>query len=101
MGERVPYQAGEYGPEQRKEKIAAVRLLVGLVVASKHHVRMEYGTDYEDLRAVVPHQLLARFKKQGYGYGAVEYGDLFMSAFLPLAESQHTVPTTLTEPIQV
>jgi putative membrane protein len=72
MGERVPYQAGDYGANEKKEKIAALRMLSGFVIAAKHHVRGEYGTEYEDLRAVLPHQLLARFKKQGYGYGAVE-----------------------------
>ena len=72
-GKRVPFQTGEYGDQQKKDKIAALRMMVGFVVASKHHVREEYSTDYEDIKALLPNKFLERFCRQGYGYGAAEY----------------------------
>ncbi|KAL7004748.1 hypothetical protein EMMF5_005663 [Cystobasidiomycetes sp. EMM_F5] len=71
-GKRVPYREGAYGPKERREKIAALRWMVAFVVASKHHVREEYSTDYEDLRALLPARFLAQFAKFGYGYGSVD-----------------------------
>lgn len=72
QGIRVPWQVGEYGETEKREKSAALRMLVGFVVASKHHIRSEFGADYEDLCAVCPPGFLKRFAKQGYGYGAAE-----------------------------
>ena len=72
QGVRVPWHTGEYGEPEKQEKVAALRMMTGFVVASKHHVRGEYGTDYEDLKALCPSGFLRRFAKQGYGYGAAE-----------------------------
>lgn len=40
--------------EDRKAKVTALRLMVAFVVATKHHVRAEYGLDWEDLRSLLP-----------------------------------------------
>ncbi|ODQ52351.1 UPF0187-domain-containing protein [Saitoella complicata NRRL Y-17804] len=37
------------------EKKSAINLLLAFAVATKHHLREERGTDYEDLRDLVPH----------------------------------------------
>ncbi|KAI5476644.1 hypothetical protein MNV49_007422 [Pseudohyphozyma bogoriensis] len=58
--------------EDAKAKITAVRMMVAFVVATKHHVRREYGTDYEDLKAVLPEKFYKLAKTNGYGYGSAE-----------------------------
>lgn len=68
----MPWHTGEYGQQEKEEKVAALRMMTGFVVAAKHHVRGEYSTDYEDLKSLCPSGFLRRFAKQGYGYGAVE-----------------------------
>lgn len=47
-GQKAPWQVDNYGPEQKEEKIAALRMLVAMVVAAKHHVREEYESDTYD-----------------------------------------------------
>lgn len=47
-------------------------MLVAFVIASKHHVRAEWGTDYEDLQALLPRAFLERFQRSGFGYGSLE-----------------------------
>jgi len=63
------YRAGEYGEAEKREKVAALRMMVAFVIASKHHVRGEWGTDHEDLTALLPASFLKRFNERGYGYG--------------------------------
>lgn len=48
-GIKVPWQVVNYGIKEKEEKIAALRMLVAMVVAAKHHVREEYESDqYEE-----------------------------------------------------
>lgn len=63
-GDTVPFRTGEYTEAHRNEKVAALRMMVGFVIASKHHVRGEFGTDHEDLRAVLPASFLTRFQER-------------------------------------
>ncbi|KAL8279320.1 hypothetical protein RQP46_008357 [Phenoliferia psychrophenolica] len=56
----------------RKAKIMALRMMVAFVVATKHHVRAEYGTEYEDLRSVLPGKFYEHAKTNGYGFGSAE-----------------------------
>lgn len=74
QGQRVPWQTGQYGKKEKEEKIAALRMMVGFVIATKHHVREEYDNEnYEDLNALIPASFLRNFRKRnGYGYGAAE-----------------------------
>ncbi|BGP53457.1 hypothetical protein JCM8202v2_001016 [Rhodotorula sphaerocarpa] len=56
----------------RDDKRKAVRLVVAFLIATKHHVRREYGVKWPDLEPL----LTANFKKlaatTGYGWGAAE-----------------------------
>ncbi|KAI9498515.1 Bestrophin, RFP-TM, chloride channel-domain-containing protein [Zychaea mexicana] len=36
------------------EKMRCVKLLLAFMVATKHHLRGEYGTDYDDLKSLLP-----------------------------------------------
>lgn len=48
-GHRVPWQSEKYSSQEKEEKVAALRMLVAMVVAAKHHVREEYDNDtYEE-----------------------------------------------------
>ncbi|KAK4052118.1 hypothetical protein OIV83_002412 [Microbotryomycetes sp. JL201] len=47
-------------------KIKALRLMVAFPAAVKHHVRGEYGTDYEDLRALLSPELRQRAQAVGF-----------------------------------
>lgn len=48
-GVKIPWQVENYGSKEKEEKIAALRMLVAMVVAAKHHVREEYESDtYEE-----------------------------------------------------
>lgn len=48
-GVKIPWQVENYGTKEKEEKIAALRMLVAMVVAAKHHVREEYESDtYEE-----------------------------------------------------
>ncbi|KAI9262345.1 Bestrophin, RFP-TM, chloride channel-domain-containing protein [Phascolomyces articulosus] len=40
--------------EDHLEKMRCVKLLLAFIVATKHHLRGEYGTDYDDLKALLP-----------------------------------------------
>ncbi|KAM0751539.1 hypothetical protein T439DRAFT_324723 [Meredithblackwellia eburnea MCA 4105] len=58
--------------EDRKAKISALRMMVAFVVATKHHVRGEYGADYEDLKPILPARFFEQVKTDGFGFGAAE-----------------------------
>ncbi|SGY68443.1 BQ5605_C004g02889 [Microbotryum silenes-dioicae] len=53
-------------------KVKALRLMVAVVVATKHHLRGEYGTDYEDLSALLPSKFKEIVGTTGFGWGAAE-----------------------------
>jgi len=48
-----------YVPERNErdhiEKMRCVKLLLAFAVATKRHLRAEYGTDYPDLKSLLPH----------------------------------------------
>lgn len=52
-------------------KIVALRLMVAVLIATKHHTRQQYGTEYDDLRAVLPENF-DEAGGFGYGYDAAE-----------------------------
>ncbi|GAA5863960.1 hypothetical protein JCM8547_005296 [Rhodosporidiobolus lusitaniae] len=58
--------------KDEEDKVNALRLMVAFVVATKHHVRREYGTDYADLASVLPHEFLSAARSTGFGRGAAE-----------------------------
>ncbi|KAK4705769.1 hypothetical protein P7C70_g421, partial [Phenoliferia sp. Uapishka_3] len=39
---------------------------------TKHHVRAEYGTEWEDLHSILPRKFYEQAKTNGYGYGSAE-----------------------------
>ncbi|CAG8437722.1 7761_t:CDS:2 [Diversispora eburnea] len=44
----------ERNREDHEDKINAIKLLLAFVIATKHHLRTEFGTDYEDLKDLLP-----------------------------------------------
>ncbi|GAA5898923.1 hypothetical protein JCM6882_004031 [Rhodosporidiobolus microsporus] len=58
--------------KDRDDKEKALRLLVAFVVATKHHVRREYGTDWPDLAPVLPPKFKDLARTTGFGWGAAE-----------------------------
>lgn len=54
----------------RQAKIDSLRLMVAFVVSVKHHIRQEYGTDFEDLRSVLPETFFKAANTSGFGYDA-------------------------------
>ncbi|KAH8919132.1 UPF0187-domain-containing protein [Atractiella rhizophila] len=58
--------------EERAFKKRTIRLLVAFVVAVKHHVRGEFGLDWEDLKSVLPPKFEKVYGTTGYGYGAAD-----------------------------
>jgi len=49
-----PYQHKKWSEEDQREKRAILRLAVAFVIAAKHHVRAEFGSDHEDFRGLFP-----------------------------------------------
>lgn len=60
----------EGSDKERQAKIDAIRLMVAFVISVKHAVRFEYGSDFEDLRAVLPSSFFTIANTSGYGYDA-------------------------------
>ncbi|KAK4051315.1 hypothetical protein OIO90_004796 [Microbotryomycetes sp. JL221] len=58
--------------QEHQAKIKALRMMVAFPVAVKHHVRGEYGTDYEDLRALLPSKFHELAKTTGIVYLPVD-----------------------------
>ncbi|GAA5832796.1 hypothetical protein JCM3766R1_007046 [Sporobolomyces carnicolor] len=60
-GNVVPLSDREKGEREKdlEDKKKCLRLLVAFVVATKHHLRGEYGTDWPDLEPVLPHNFKA------------------------------------------
>ncbi|GAA6006297.1 hypothetical protein JCM10207_000593 [Rhodosporidiobolus poonsookiae] len=56
----------------REDKVKALRLMVAFVVATKHHIRREYGTDWADLAPILPPKFLKLARTTGFGWGAAE-----------------------------
>ncbi|BGP22398.1 hypothetical protein JCM10295v2_001277 [Rhodotorula toruloides] len=54
------------------EKVKVLRLIVAFVVATKHHVRREYGVDWPDLEHVLSPRFKQRARTTGFGWGAAE-----------------------------
>lgn len=52
--------------KDHEAKERALRLMVAFVVATKHHVRQEYGCDYPDLTSLLPPKFL---EKSSHGFG--------------------------------
>ncbi|GAA5923265.1 hypothetical protein JCM1841_005690 [Sporobolomyces salmonicolor] len=55
-----------------EDKIKALRLMVAFVVATKHHVRGEYGTEWPDLSSTLPPRFHDLARTTGFGWGAAE-----------------------------
>jgi putative membrane protein len=48
-GQKVPWQCENYTSKEKEEKVGALRAMVAMVVAAKHHVREEYDNEtYEE-----------------------------------------------------
>ncbi|GAA6042816.1 hypothetical protein JCM8097_004442 [Rhodosporidiobolus ruineniae] len=60
------------GKKDKEDKVKALRLMVAFVVATKHHVRGEYGLDWPDLQAVLPPKFVQVARTTGFGHGAAE-----------------------------
>ncbi|GAA5987522.1 hypothetical protein JCM11641_007173 [Rhodosporidiobolus odoratus] len=58
--------------KDQEDKVKAVRLMVAFVVATKHHVRREYGIDWPDLVSVLPPKFQSLARTTGFGWGAAE-----------------------------
>ncbi|BGP18938.1 hypothetical protein JCM10213_001963 [Rhodosporidiobolus nylandii] len=58
--------------KDHEEKIKAVRLLVAFVIATKHHVRREYGVDWPDLASILPPKFQALARTTGFGWDPAE-----------------------------
>ncbi|GAA5836808.1 hypothetical protein JCM11251_005794 [Rhodosporidiobolus azoricus] len=71
--------------KDREDKEKALRLLIAFVVATKHHVRREYGTDWPDLTPVLPDKFKEVARTTGFGWGA--------------AEADHHTPPTSDDPL--
>ena len=72
-GLSVPWQSANWRQADKDEKIDALRLMCAFMVAVKRHVRNEYGTDYDDLKALLPDSF-EEFVGDGYqssGYGTI------------------------------
>ncbi|RHZ83081.1 hypothetical protein Glove_99g308 [Diversispora epigaea] len=53
----------ERNEDDHKDKIDSIRLLLAFVVATKHHLRNEFGTEYTDFRDLLPDGLqLTKFE---------------------------------------
>ncbi|ORY90673.1 Bestrophin, RFP-TM, chloride channel-domain-containing protein [Leucosporidium creatinivorum] len=58
--------------QDHDQKIKALRLMVAFVVSVKHHVRGEYGLEYEDLSSLLPAKFREVARTTGFGWGAAE-----------------------------
>ncbi|CAG8736456.1 8692_t:CDS:1, partial [Racocetra fulgida] len=45
---------GEHTKKDREEKITYIKLVLAFVVATKHHLRLEFGTNYKDYEGLLP-----------------------------------------------
>lgn len=50
-GKAIPYTHVKWTKADNEEKRRALRLMCAFVAATKHHVRGEFGIDYDDLSA--------------------------------------------------
>ncbi|CAG8636675.1 6891_t:CDS:2, partial [Racocetra fulgida] len=46
--------ASENSKKDREEKITYIKLVLAFVIATKHHLRLEFGTDYKDYEGLLP-----------------------------------------------
>jgi len=49
-----PYRSNKWNEDDQREKRSFLKLAVAFVIATKHHVRNEFGSDYDDLRSLFP-----------------------------------------------
>ncbi|KAM0787940.1 hypothetical protein ACM66B_006145 [Microbotryomycetes sp. NB124-2] len=54
--------------KDHEAKVKALRLMVAFPVAVKHHLRSEYGTDYDDLRALLSSKVQKTAQEIGFVY---------------------------------
>ncbi|SCV72547.1 BQ2448_4084 [Microbotryum intermedium] len=87
-GSKIASNDPDLTERDHNAKVKALRLMVAVVVASKHHLRGEYGTDYEDLSALLPSKFKEIAGTTGFGWGAAEAdaaGSATVSAASPRA----------------
>ncbi|POY76045.1 hypothetical protein BMF94_0768 [Rhodotorula taiwanensis] len=65
-------QAPTLSSDTQEGKAQAVRLVVAFLVATKHHIRREYGIKYHDLEALLTPNFVKLASTTGFGWGAAE-----------------------------
>ncbi|BGP45556.1 hypothetical protein JCM10450v2_001375 [Rhodotorula kratochvilovae] len=70
-----PHQDEALPPKDHEDKVKVLRMMVAFVVATKHHVRGEYGMEWPDLDPILPTKFKQLARTTGFGWGAAEAAD--------------------------
>jgi len=91
-----PYRSNKWNEDDQREKRSFLKLAVAFVIATKHHVRNEFGSDYDDLRSLFP----ADFQKVvGDGFGSKMNGHAYGTINSEIVSSplEENIPDSVSE----